>query len=171
MKQKGIGKKYRVLVIVVLLLIVIPGSGGTGFTEDRKIPKQEQVSFGGAIITREGRSIKVSEFLSPLKTYYIQGEFQDRVVKIRAADLKEIRLLDVECGYGWYFHGPQWKGRMGITDRSGEIFQIIRADFCDYNLQNGDFRYKVFNETLGKDETRSIMITRIARLLIGDVEQ
>jgi hypothetical protein len=41
----------------------IPGSGDTGFTAGREIPKKEQVSFGGAIITRDGRSIEVSEFL------------------------------------------------------------------------------------------------------------
>lgn len=62
MKRQSIAK-YRFLVIVLFILIVIPGSGGTGFTAGREIPKKEQVSFVGAIITRAGRSIEVSEFL------------------------------------------------------------------------------------------------------------
>ena len=161
-------RKYGFLGIALPFLILILDVDGPSFAEGREIPKDEQVSFGGSIITREGKSIEVVEFLSPLKDNYIQGEYQDRVVKIKASDLKEILLLDVGCGYGWYFHGPQWKGRMRITYRSGKSLEISRADFCAYNLQDGEFQYKVYNEALGKNETRQIITTRIARILIGD---
>jgi len=160
--------RYGFLGIALPILIIILGADGPSFASEREIPKEEQVYFGGSIITREGRSIKIVEFLSPLKDNYIQGEYQDRVVKIKASDLKEILLLDVGCGYGWYFHGPQWKGRMRITYRSGKSLEISSADFCAYNLQDGEFQYKVYNEGLGKNETRQIMTTRIARILIGD---
>jgi len=160
--------RYGFLGIALPILIIILGVDGQSFAAGREIPKEEQVSFGGSIFTREGKSIKVVEFLSPLKDNYIQGEYQDRVVKIKASDLKEILLLDVGCGYGWYFHGPQWKGRMRITYRSGKSLEISSADFCAYNLQDGEFQYKVYNEALGKNETRQIMTTRIARILIGD---
>jgi hypothetical protein len=159
------------LSIALLILIMILGSNGRGFAAGREIPRDEQISFGGFIITRLGRSIKVVEFLSPLKDNYIQGEYQGRVVKIKAGELKEIVLLDIGCGYGWYFHGPQWKGRMRITYRSGKSLEISSADFCAYNLQDGEFQYKVYNETLEKNETRRIMTTRIAKILIGDAEE
>ena len=166
MKRLGI-PKYRILGFALPIIIIILGADGPSFASEREIPKEEQVYFGGSIITREGRSIKIVEFLSPLKDNYIQGEYQDRVVKIKASDLEEILLLDVDCGYGWYFHGPQWKGRMRITYRSGKSLEISRADFCAYNLQDGGFQYKVYDATLGKNETRQIMTTRIARILIG----
>jgi hypothetical protein len=159
------------LSIALLILIMILGSNGRGFAAGREIPRDEQISFGGFIITRLGRSIKVVEFLSPLKDNYIQGQYQGRVVKIKAGDLKEILLLDVGCGYGWYFHGPQWKGRMRITYRSGKSLEISSADFCAYNLQDGEFQYRVYNETLEKNETRRIMTTRIAKILIGHAEE
>jgi len=155
--------------IALPILIQILGSNGLSFAEGREIPREEQVSFGGSITLRDGGSIEVVEFMSPLKDNYIQGEYEGRVVKIKASDLKEIVLLDVGCGYGWYFHGPQWKGRMCITYRSGKSLEISSADFCAYNLQDGEFRYKVYNEALGKNETRQIMTTRIATILIGDV--
>lgn len=160
-----------VLCIALPILIQILGSNGLTFAAGREIPKEEQVPFGGSIILRDGGSVRVVEFLSPLKDNYIQGEYEGRVVKIKASDLKEILLLDVGCGYGWYFHGPQWKGRMRITYRSGKSLEISSADFCAYNLQDGEFQYKVYNEALGKNETRQVMTTRIARILIGDVEE
>lgn len=154
--------------ITLLILIMVLGSNGQSSAAGREIPRDEQISFGGFIITRLGRSIKVVEFLSPLKDNYIQGQHQDRVVKIKASDLKEILLLDVGCGYGWHFHGPQWKGRMHITYRSGKSLEISSADFCAYNLQDGGFQYTVYNQALGKHETRHIMTTRIAKILIDD---
>lgn len=158
--------KYGLLGIALPILIIVLGWDGPGLAGGREIPKEEQVSFGGSIITRGGRSIEVVEFLSPLKDNYIQGEYEGRVVKVKASDLKEILLLDVGCGYGWYFHGPQWKGRMGVTYRSDKRLEISSADFCAYNLQDGEFQYRVYNEALGKNETRRIMTTRIARILI-----
>jgi len=158
------------LGIALPILIIILSSNGLSLETAREIPREEQVSFAGSIITRAGTSIRVVEFLSPLKDNYIQGEYEGRVVRIKASDLKEILLLDVGCGYGWYFHGPQWKGRMRVTYRSGKGLEISSADFCAYNLQDGEFQYKVYNEALGKNETRHIMTTRIATILIGDVE-
>ncbi len=163
--------RYWFLGIALPILIQILGSNALSFAEGREIPREEQVSFGGSIILRDGGLIRVVEFLSPLKDNYIQGEYEGRVVKIKASDLKEILLLDVGCGYGWYFHGPQWKGRMRITYRSGKGLEISSADFCAYNLQDGEFQYKVYNEALGKNETRQIMTTRIAMILIRDAEE
>jgi hypothetical protein len=160
---------YWFLAIALAVLIIVLGSDSSSLAAEREIPNEERASFGGSIILRDGRSIEVVEFLSPLKDNYIQGEYEGRVVKIKASDLKEIVLLDVGCGYGWYFHGPQWKGRMRITYRSGESLEISSADFCAYNLQDGEFQYKVYNEALGKNETRQIMTTRIATILITDV--
>jgi hypothetical protein len=164
-------QRYWFLGIALPILMILLGSDGTSFAEGREIPKEEQVCFGGSIITRAGTSIRVVEFLSPLKDNYIQGEYEGRVVKIKASELKEIMLLDVGCGYGWYVHGPQWKGRMRITYRSGKSLEISSADFCAYNLQDGEFQYKVYNEALGKNETRQIMTTRIATILISDVTE
>jgi len=169
MKCQGM-QRYWFLGIALPILMILLASDGTIFAEGRDIPREEQVSFGGSIILRDGGSVRVVEFLSPLKDNYIQGEYEGRMVKIKASDLKEILLLDVGCGYGWYFHGPQWKGRMRVTYRSGKGLEISSADFCAYNLQDGEFQYKVYNEALGKNETRHIMTTRIATILIGDVE-
>lgn len=162
-------QRYWFLGIALPILMILLASDASSFAAGREIPKEEQVSFGGSIITRAGTSIEVLEFLSPLKDNYIQGEYEGRMVKIKGSDLKEIVLLDVGCGYGWYFHGPQWKGRMRITYPSGKTLEISSADFCAYNLQDGQFQFKVYNEALGKNETRQIMTTRIARILINDV--
>jgi hypothetical protein len=146
---------------------IILGPAVSAHGSERAIPQEEQVSLGGTLILRDGISIEVSEFLSPLKDNYIQGEYQGNVIRIKATDLVEISLLDVGCGYGYYYHGPQWKGRMRITYRSGKSVVLWRADFCAYDLMNRDFQYKVWNEALGKDETRWIMTTRIEKILIG----
>ena len=177
LRHRRLAMKYKHILtcglfrIALPILIQILGSNSLTFAAGREIPREEQVSFGGSIILRDGGLIRVVEFLSPLKDNYIQGEYEGRVVKIKASDLEEILLLDVGCGYGWYFHGPQWKGRMRITYRSGKSLEISSADFCAYNLQDGEFQYKIYNEPLGKNETRQIMTTRIATILIGDVEE
>jgi hypothetical protein len=148
------------------MMLVRPNA--TSYGAERKIPTEEQVVFGGTIITREGKAIQVVEFLSPLKDNYIEGEHLDGVVRIKASDLKEVVLLDEGCGYGYYFHGPQWKGRMRVTYPSGEELELSSADLCAYNLQDGEFQFKVWNSSLGKNETRRIMTTRIARVVVED---
>ncbi len=150
------------LPALIMLLLLAFNSYGV----DRRIPKEEQVAFGGSIVTREGKAIEVVEFLSPLKDNYIEGEHLGRRLRIKASEVIEIMLLDEGCGYGYYFHGPQWKGRMRITCRSAEELEISSADFCAYNLQDGEFQFKVWNDSLGKNETRRIMTTRIEKITI-----
>jgi hypothetical protein len=151
-------------------LILLFTADIVSYGADRKIPEEEQGVFGGTIITREGKIIHVVEFLSPLKDNYIKGEYLGRVLRIRPSELKEVFLLEEGCGYGYYFHGPYWKGRMRITYRSGEELEISSADFCSYNLQDREFQFKVWNHSLGKHETRWIMTTRIERITITAAE-
>ena len=161
------GFKGCFLHLMLPALILFFTADIDSYGADRKIPKEEQVVFGGTIITREGKSIQVVEFLSPLKDNYIEGEHLGRVLRIKPSELKEILLLDEGCGYGYYFHGPWWKGRMRVTYRSGEEVEISGSDFCSYNLQDREFQFKVWNGSLGKHETRWIMTTRIAGIVIG----
>ncbi len=158
------------LRITLPALLMLLAANVDSYGTDRKIPKEEQVVFGGTIITREGKMIQVVEFLSPLKDNYIKGEYLGRVLRIKPSELKEIFLVEEGCGYGYYFHGPYWKGRMSVRYRAGEELELSAADFCSYNLQDREFQYRIWNSSLGKHETRWIMTTRIERITIRAAE-
>jgi hypothetical protein len=56
---------------------------------------------------------------------------------------------------------------MLIMYRTGKEIEISGSDFCSYNLQDREFEFKVWNGSLGKNETKWIMTSRIARILIS----
>ena len=154
------------MVLKVLLLLAAAMAGTSAFAGERQIPPEEQVAFGGAIITTGGLVVPVLEFLSPLKDTYIQGQQDGRIVRFRPRDLREILLLEPGCPYGLYLHGSFRGCSLQITDLAGRLIRLRNADFTPKNVEENGLAYRVLNRATGRIETRALRPAEIAVIRI-----
>lgn len=165
-------KKNRRATVANQILFILPFClfmlfGTTTFAQSREIPADEVVSFGGYIVTSDGVTIRVVEFLQPLRSYYIQGTYKGSTVRFKASDLLEVWLLDENCTYGWIYQKGRCKGTMRVTNRDSKTFTITECDFAAHNLEWG-LSYVVYNEITGSAEETSIMTYDISRLSFSE---
>jgi hypothetical protein len=160
------GRNKKWMVLKALLLLAMPLAATAAFAGERQIPPEEQVSFGGFIVTTGGSVVRVLEFLSPLKDTYIQGEQDRRMLRFRASDLREILLLEPGCPYGLYLHGGSRKCDLRLTDRAGNSIRLSHADFTPQNVEENGLAYRVLNKATGQIETRALRPAEIAVIRI-----
>jgi hypothetical protein len=153
-------------VALQALLLAMPMAVTAAFAGERQIPPEEQVAFGGAIITTGGLVVPVLEFLSPLKDTYIQGQQDGQTFKFRPSDLREILLLEPGCPYGLYLHGGSRGCSLQITDRAGKSIRLSNADFTPKNVEENGLAYRVLNRATGRIETRALRPAEIAVIRI-----
>jgi hypothetical protein len=154
------------MVLKVLLLLTVAMAATTAVAGERQIPPEEQVAFGGVIVTTGGLVVPVLEFLSPLKDTYIQGQQDGQTFKLRPSDLREILLLEPGCPYGLYLHGVSRGCSLQITDRAGKSIRLSNADFTPQNVEENGLVYRVLNGTTGGIETRALRPAEIAVIRI-----
>ena len=154
------------MVLKAFLLLAIPMAVTAAVAGERQIPPEEQVAFGGVIITTGGLAVPVLEFLSPLKDTYIQGQQDGRILRFRSSDLKEILLLEPGCPYGLYLHGVSGGCTLQITDRAGKSIRLSNADFTPQNVEDNGLVYRILNRTTERIETRALRPAEIAVIRI-----
>lgn len=154
------------MVLKALLLLPMLTGVAVAVAGERQIPPEEQVAFGGTIVTTGGLVVPVLEFLSPLKDTYIQGQQDGRILRFRASDLEEILLLEPGCPYGLYLHGVSRGCSLQITDRAGNLIRLGNADFTPQNVEENGLAYRVLNKATGRIETRALRPAEIAVIRI-----
>jgi hypothetical protein len=148
------------------LLLAMPMAVTAAVAGEREIPPEEQVAFGGAIVTTGGLVVRVLEFLAPLKDTYIQGQQDGRILRFRPSDLREILLLEPGCPYGLYLHGGSRGCTLQITDQAGKSIRLSNADFTPQNVEENGLVYRVLNRATGRIETRALRPAEIVVIRI-----
>ena len=144
--------KKIILLGTLLCLVVLFASSNT-------ITVFASMSFGGHIIKKDGTSIEVVEFLNPLKTGSIGGEYKNNWVEFSADILKDIWILSLE--------GKNIMN-LKIMTRDGREFIIYNALFYDGTNDYDRIVYTVFNEITGGSAKQITSLSDVSNLIFDE---